>query len=604
MKVKLPNGNVASRVMPVRIHDLDAEDIKLCETVLVGILRGVEFIYKEPGVNRPLKSDDDEKANLNKTKYRNQINKVANAIKEIISGIKYPEVMSQTERSKVTITETNRLKFPWTKVAISAVIVTLLLIAGVLILPSIMKKSSGGSSGIGKSIAVLPFENLSNDPDQEYLSVSMVDEILDKLCKIGDLKVIARTSSERFKNAKLSPKEIAHELGVATIMVGSVSKTGKNVRITTQLIDPATEAQIWSEIYNKDISDIFKIQSKVSKSVARKLKAVITSEAKQQIDKKPTTNMAAYEAYWRGMLHYWKLNREDMEIALKYFELAIEKDPGFALAYAGIGRVWRGLQQIGVVKTSEGAPKAEAAVLKALELDSTYSEVHHLLGGIRTWTNWDWKGAEVSFRKAIELNPQNADARSSYSHLLGILGRRDEAFKQIEIAMDLDPKNSKILAFYGTSLIGARKYDEAIKVFQKILELDPSQGLARGSMVRALYFAGRDDEAIEMEKNLFANDQELLSAINEGYKKGGFRSAEKKIADILVERSRSIHIAPFRIAATYANAGEIDNAIRWLEIAYEERDPNLPSLKTPDLDILRDDPRFQEIARKMNLPYK
>jgi tetratricopeptide (TPR) repeat protein len=302
------------------------------------------------------------------------------------------------------------------------------------------------------------------------------------------------------------------------------------------------------------------------------------------------------------MFYYRKLNRDDMEVAMKYFELAKEKDPGFALAYAGIGRVWRGLQQMSVVKVADGAPMAEAAVIRALELDSTYSEVHHLLGGIRTWTKWDWKGGEASYRKAIELNPQNADAHSAYSHLMSVLGRSDEAMKHIAIALDLDPINSKILSFYGVDLMFVRKYDDAIKAFQKALDLDPDQGLVI-NIVPALHFAGREDEAIEMMKK-FWNDSESVSAINEGYTAGGFRGAEKKLADVLAERSKTIYIASYVVAYQYTLAGDTDKAMLWLEKAYDEHSPNLPYLLLPVFDILRDNPRFKEIARKMNLPYK
>jgi TolB-like protein len=602
LKVKLPNGNVAGRVLPIRIYDLDPADISLCESLLGGVLRGLEFIYKEPGVNRPLKPDDDEKINLNKTKYRNQINKAGNAIKEIITGIKDPEVRAQPERPGIPVTDERKQINIGKKFAVPAVILTLLIIAGLLFLPFIGNRTSGGSSGTGKSIAVLPFDNISNDPDQEYLSVAMVDEILDKLCKIGNLKVIARTSSERFKNTKLSMKEIARELGVGTIMMGSVGRIGNNIRVTAQLIDPVTEAQIWSEIYNSDLSDIFKIQSNVAKSVARKFKTVITNESKRRIDKKPTTNMAAYEAYWRGMLHHRKLNREDLEIALKYFELAREKDPGFALAYSGIGRVWRGLQQMSAVKVSEGAPKEEAAVLRALELDSTSSEVHHLLGGIWTWSEWDWKGGEASYRKAIELNPQNADAHSAYSHLLSVLGRSEEAMKHISVALDLDPMNSKVHAFYGVVLLLNRRYDDALKAFQKTKDIDPSQGLLI-NMIPVLYFSGREEQAKEMMKS-FWKDPESVAAIDNGYKEAGFRGAEKKIADLLASRSRSVYIASMVIAYQYCLAGDADKGMFWLEKAYEEHSPNLPYLLSPVFDIVRDRPQFKDIAFKMQLPYK
>ena len=330
---------IVFRILPVKINDLDPEDNRLLENELGGVLRAVDFIYKEPGVNRPLTPDDDDRKNLNKTKYRNQINKVANAVKEIIKGLKYPGGKTQTEKPKIAETKTIRQKIPWMKISVPALILTIIFIVGYFILPPVIKKSSGSSSSNGKSIAVLPFDNLSNDPDQEYLSACMVDEILDKLCKIGGLKVISRTSSERFKNVSLPLKDIASELGVATILVGSAGKIGDNVRITAQLIDPSTDVQVWSEIYNKDISDIFKIQSDVARNVARKLKAVISNESKQRIDNKPTTNMAAYEAYWRGMLYHRKLNREDLEIAMKYFELQRER----SWIYTCICRYWQGV---------------------------------------------------------------------------------------------------------------------------------------------------------------------------------------------------------------------------------------------------------------------
>lgn len=603
LKIKLPNGNVASRVLPVRIHDLDIADIKLCESILDAVLRGIEFIYKEPGVNRPLKSDDDEKINLNRTKYRNQINKVSNAIKEIIAGIKDPVVNSQIERGRVTVHETRRRKIPWKKYAVPAVIAAIVLIVTLIILLPGIKKSSGVSSATGKTIAVLPFKNLSSDSEQEYFSEGLVEEILDRLCRVGGLKVISRTSSGRYKDTFLSLKEIASELGASAIMEGSVQKNGNNIRITIQLIDAKTDTHLWSRIYDKSFSDIFSIYSDVSKAVAKELHATITPQEKKLIAKVPTTDMAAYDAYFMGKFHVRQLNQKDYEMAMQFFELAIEKDPKFALAYAGISRVWASRQQMGLIKPEDAAPKAEAAIMKALELDSTQSEVHNTLAAIKVWTRWDWKGGEASFRKAIELNPNNADAHSVYSHLLLILGRHDEAMNHIETALELDPLNPKIQSFYGIDLMFLHRYDDAVTAFQKALELNPLQGVAE-SITPALFLAGREEEAFKMAKNRWKNNKEYLRALDEGYAEAGFRGGCKRLADFRADNLKTTYSNPIALLTTYSMAGDTVNALFWLEKAYEEHSPSVPYLLNPLYDNFRDNPRFQAIARKMNLPYR
>ena len=480
----------------------------------------------------------------------------------------------------------------------------LIVIISITVLGKFDVLSLGNLTKNSKSIAVLPFTNLSNDPEQEYFTIGMVDDILDKLFKIGDLKVIARTSSERFKNTSLSLREIAHKLGVETIMEGSVSKIGNNIKITVQLIDARTEAHMWSEIYEKDISDIFLIQSEVAQAVASELKAVINPEEKQLIDKRPTTNMEAYEAYQKGMLCYRRLGKNDLETAMHYFELAIEKDPGFALAYAGIGKVWRGREQMGIISSSEATPRAEAAIMKALELDTTYSEIYHALGGLMTWSKWDWKAGEAAIRKALVLNPKNASAHSSFSHLLMIVGRPEEAMKHIKTALELDPFNPMIRSFYGVDLMFVHKYDDAVKAFQEALDLNPTQGVADANIVDALFLAGREKEAMEMQRNRWKNNSEYSRVLEEGYSKAGFKGGCQKLADFRADKFNTTYNSPIAISNLYSMAGDTSNAISWLEKAYDEHNPNIPYLLSPMYDKLRDDPRFQELARKMNLPYK
>ncbi len=497
-------------------------------------------------------------------------------------------------------TGTGRYRSPWKSAVAAAAVIMAVLVAGLLVIPRLSKQ-------MDKSVAVLPFTNLSGDPDQEYFSDGMMDEILDRLFKIGDLKVISRTSSMRYKNSELSLKEIAGELGVSAILEGSVRRAGNIVRITVQLIDARNDTHLWSETYDGDLSDlseIFSMQSDVAQSVARELKAVIAPEEKQLIEKIPTVNLTAYNDYLNGRFFLCKGTPGDFDRALQYFELAMEKDPDFALAYAGIARVWNSRKQAGLSSVSEATLKAGEAINRALELDSALSDVHQALAAIRTWTSWDWEGGEASFRKAIALNPNNADPLSGYSHLLNILGRPDEAMKQIETALALDPLNPRIKSFYGMDLMFVRRYDEAVKAFREALDLSPGQGIAVINIVNALYLGGREEEAIEMLRSRWKGNSEYLKAIDAGNAEAGFKGAMKKLAPLRAENTNITHVSQTSPAQYYTWAGDVDNALYWLEQAYEEQDPNLPYLLLPVYDDLRDQPRFQEIARKMNLPYK
>jgi TolB-like protein/Tfp pilus assembly protein PilF len=432
-----------------------------------------------------------------------------------------------------------------------------------------------------------------------------MDEILINLYKIKDLRVPGRTTLEQYRNPTKSIPQIAKELGVNYIVEGSGQRYGNTIRLRIQLLEGGSDQHLWGESYEQVIestADIFRIQSQIAQAIAEELKAVITPQEKDLIEKMPTKELEAYDAYLKGRYYHGKLTRNDLDTAMQYFEMAKEKDPEFALAYTGIGRVWLGREQMGIVSPSEATPKAEEAVKRALELDSSYSDVYHLLGGIRTWSRWDWKGGEAAYRKAIELDPRNADAHSAYSHVLNIMGRKDEALKHIDTALGIDPLNSKILAFHAQDLMFMRRYNDAVKAFEKALDLNPSQGVAV-NIISALYFAGREAEATEMLKK-FYNDKESLNAIDKGYNEGGFQGAMKLIADVRSERSKITSTGFYGIAHEYALAGDSENALRWLEKAYKAHDPNLPYLLVPAFDIVREDPRFQEIARKMNLPYK
>jgi len=466
---------------------------------------------------------------------------------------------------------------------------------------------SAGIARLEKSVAVLPFKNDSPDQDNSYFVDGLMEEVLNNLQKIKDLRVISRTSVEKYRNQTKSIPEIARELGVNYIIEGSGQKFGNTFRLRVQLLRAAKEDHLWGESYQKEmveVKDIFKIQSNIAESIASELEAVITPRENQLITMVPTSNKDAWEAYMMGRFYLNKGTESNFETALKYFELSTEKDPEFAPGYAGIARVWNTRKQAGVTKVPEAAARAEEAIGRALELDSAISDVHQALAGIRTWTRWDWKGGEESFRKAIELNPNNAEAHSAYSHLLNILGRPDEAMKEIEIALKLDPSNAKIKSFYGMDLLFVRKYNEAVTAFREALDLNPTQGIAVINITNALFLAGREEEAFETLRSRWKDNNEYLRAMDEGYAQAGFRGAMKRLAVMRAEVSETTKLNQTGPVQHFILAGDVGNALYWLEKAYEERDPNLPYLLIPVYDGLREEPRFQEIARKMNLPYK
>jgi len=459
-----------------------------------------------------------------------------------------------------------------------------------------------------ESIAVLPFTNLSNDPDQDYFSDGMMEEILDRLFKIGDLKVISRTSSMRYRNTDKSIKEIAGELGVASILEGSVRRMGNNVRITVQLIDAGTDAHLWSEIYDGDLSDLsrlFFIQSEVAQSVARELKAVLSPQEIQLVEKIPTNNTEAYEAFLKGRFYRFKLTRNDLETANKYFEMAVEKDPEFAAAYAGIAVAEQVYVQMGYKSPQEAGPVIQKNLFKALELDSTNAEVQYTLGVIAIWAMWDWNRGEEALKKAIAINPNHAEAHAYYSHLLNITGRPEEAMAEIELALKLDPHNPLLISLYSIDLMFVRRFDDAIKAARKAIQMEPASPVAYTALTTSLHLTGSYEEAWESLKIAFITRMPgQAQAFNLDFHELGYVRALNLAAERLKSASETTYVNPYRIAWVYLLAGDKEQALEWLEKAYEIRESNMPYLLFPDFDIIRDEPRFQEIAQKMNLPYK
>jgi TolB-like protein/Tfp pilus assembly protein PilF len=454
------------------------------------------------------------------------------------------------------------------------------------------------------SIAVLPLENLTGDAGQEIFVDGVTDELIGQLAQISAFKrVISRRSVMQYKGVEKTLQEIARELNVDAVVEGTVYQVGEQVRIRVQLIKALPEERnLWAKTYERDMADVLVMYSEMARSIADKTRVKLTAEETKRLTKARQVNPEAYEAYLKGQFHWNKFTAKDLETALQYFELALEKDPDYAPAYAGIASVWGSRTYFGML-ASEVLPKSKAALDKCIELDSTLPEAHYMLAGMATWFDFDWDRAEREFLLTLELNPNYAKARVFYGLFLTGMGRFEEARAQMQHGLELDPLNSMYQSYLGIAFLRARRYDEAIAQFQKGLALDPDFGDALSSLRSCYHQKGMYQEALETLRKLYATrgDLDLLEALNRGNEEGGYKEAMRQAAEALAARSNRAY--SMGIATLYTFAGEKDRALDWLEIAFQERMQDLVYLNVyPKWDPLRDDPRFQDLLRKMNLP--
>ncbi len=375
------------------------------------------------------------------------------------------------------------------------------------------------------SIALLPLVSISeNAEQQEWITDGMTDALITNMAKISGIRVISRSSVMRYKGTSKSVPEIARELGADYVVDGSVSKKGDQIKISARLIDAPKDEYIWADDYERAFSNILSLQAEIARTIAGKIQIQLTPEEQTRLNSTRPVNPEAYEAYLKGMFHAYKLSPRDLETALRYFELALEKDPNCALGYAGIALVWGGQMQMGFMPYSEAGPRVGAAAAKALELDSTLLEIHYMLGLIRTWYDWDWEGAETAFRRAISLNPNYPDARAYFSQFLYITGRPEEGKVQIERALELDPLSSLFQALYGMDLLYAHRYDDAVATLRNALKIAPDDPVVRSTLRTALHMKGMYKEALEEWKAFYAakGDRVAEEVLARGYSKDGY----------------------------------------------------------------------------------
>jgi serine/threonine protein kinase/Tfp pilus assembly protein PilF len=455
------------------------------------------------------------------------------------------------------------------------------------------------------SIAVLPFANISAEKDNEYFSEGLTEEIIMNLSKLQMLKVIARGSTMRYVKEGKTHKQTASDLGVQYLLEGSVRRLGKDLRITAQLIDALRDVYLWAETYRGTMEDIFDIQEKVAAEIVQALQLRLSPDEEQILKKRFTENTGAYQLYLQGRFFWNKRSEEGLKTAIRYFEKAIEKDPQYALAWAGIADSYSLLGEYGNIPRKELYPKAEAAVNKALEIDNRLAEVHTSLASLLMLSKWDWVNSEKEFKLALELNPNYATAHHWYSQWFLSMGRLQESVRMISRAVELDPVSQAILKDQGLAMYYNRQYDNAIEIARKTLELDPNYAAAHRLL--SLAYQGKElfDEAIAENRNwgtLTGNKVETTVALAQLYAVSGQKEDAKKLIEVVEKDKLVIDQVCRGLAMVYAALGENDIAFKWLEKSYERHEESLLSLKVdPKADRLRSDPRFIALLKRIGV---
>jgi len=453
-----------------------------------------------------------------------------------------------------------------------------------------------------KSIAVLPFENLSDDKSNAYFAEGVQDEILTRLAKVADLKVIARTSTQKFKSAPENLPDVAKQLGVLNILEGSVQQANGQVRVNVQLINALTEAHLWADTYDRKLTDIFAVESEIANAVADTLQAKLTGSEKSSIAKAPTANPEAYELYLKGRFFWNKRSGADLRKAIEYFNQAIAKDPNYALAYAGLADSYLLLPNYGGISTQEAIPPARAAVTKALEIEDSLAEVY-ASAGLLDMLELHLERAVSDFERAIQLKPNYATAHHWLMFAQLSLGRFDQAITEGKRAVELDPLSVIINADLAWTYFCAHRFDEAETQARKTLEIDPRFFRVHYYLGGISGSKGRLDEAIsEFQKAVEANnDAYSLAMLGQAYARAGRKDEAQRIVARMNEEAKSRYIAPYAWALIYDGLGEKERAIDELERAYQKGDTHyLFEIKIdPLLQDLRGQPRFEALVQKI-----
>ena len=457
-----------------------------------------------------------------------------------------------------------------------------------------------------QSLVVLPLENLSNDPEQEYFADGMTDQLITNLAQISALKVISRTSAMRYKGTKKSLPEIARELHVDAVVEGAVMWVGGRVRISAQLIEAPTDYHLWAASYERDLRDVLSMQEEVTRAIASEIRVNLSAQEQARLASTRPIDPEAYRLYLKGRYYWNKRSLEGFQKAIEYFQQATAKDPAYALAYVGLADTYTYFSFFDVVPPREAMPKAKAAAARALEIDNRLGEAHVSLGYVSYMYDWDWPAAGKHFEQALTLNPAYSRAHTFYPFYLSSLGRSEEALAVAKRSLDLDPASPAVNHSLAVQFYFARQFDQAIEQAHKTLELDPNFAISYELLGEVYVSRGMYREGLsELEKYSALSRGRAMSLALLGYAHArlGERSQALRMLEQLEATSKERYTPAFSFAVVYAGLGEKDQAFAWLEKAYGECTSRLGYLKVEPLwDPLRPDPRFADLVRRIGLP--
>jgi serine/threonine protein kinase/tetratricopeptide (TPR) repeat protein len=528
---------------------------------------------------------------------------VRSQLEEIGKGLLIPVIISPQKKPLTSkeITVQFRLK----KYFIPIAIIIVLAIGAIAVWQLFLKKSAAPPFSGKPIIAVLPFSDLSPQKDQEYFCDGMTDEIITKLSRLQGWKVMNKTSVMQYKNTDKNIKDIGRELGVTSILEGSIRKEENDIRLTAQLINVEDGFHLWSEIYDRKLDRIFAIQNDIAENIVSALKQKLTPEEKKRLQKKTTENLEAYNLYLQGRYFWGQRTKEAMQKSVELFHRAIEIDPNYALSYSGLADCYiAGGGRYLDLSAEEAYAKAKEAAQRALEIDDTLAEAHTSLAGVLTSYFWYWERAENAFIRAIELNPSYATARVWYAEHLWSIGRHDVSIQQAKLALELDPLSSMISTVLGVSLYFAGEYDQAIQQYQRTLEVDPNFQRAINWLGFSYVQKEMYQEAIEQFQlvlNLSGGDSVDLASLGYVYGLSGQHNEAEGVLHQLESLSNQRYVSPVDMAMIHVGLDNKEQAIENLEKAYKEHADRMSWIKVnPVFDPLRSDPRFQALLQRMN----